>query len=75
MQSLSVRIPEDLAGQLEELAKVTGRTKSFLIVEAVSDLLQRELWQIREIKQALKEADNNDFATDEEIAAFEKKWG
>lgn len=75
MQSLSVRIPEEMAGQLEDLAKVTGRTKSFLIVEALSELLERELWQIREIKQALTEADNNDFATDEEMAAFEKKWG
>lgn len=75
MASLSMRIPAELAEQLGSLAEATGRTKSFLAVQAIQDFVAREAWQIAEIKKALEEADAGDFATDEEITVLDAKWG
>ena len=74
MTSMSMRLPDELATRLGALAEATGRTKSFLAVQAIQDFVEREAWQIAEIKQALLEADAGDFATDEEMAALNAKW-
>lgn len=73
--SMSLRLPKELAAQLGELAQATGRSKSYLAVQALQDFINREAWQIAEIQQALREADADDFATDEEMQALDEKWG
>jgi predicted transcriptional regulator len=73
--SMSMRLPEEINNELAELAKATGRTKSFLAVEAVKEFLAREKWQIEKIQQGLAEADQGLFATDDEIKALHEKWG
>lgn len=40
MPAISIRLPEDLAARLEKLAKRTGRTKTYYVVEAVNDHLE-----------------------------------
>ncbi|RMN19703.1 hypothetical protein ALQ63_01899 [Serratia plymuthica] len=75
MSVMSVRLPEDLSEQLEALAKATGRTKSFLVGQAIRDFINREAWQIAEIQQAIAEADEGDFASDDEMEARFKKMG
>ena len=75
MTSMSMRLPTELSNQLGALAEATGRTKSFLAVQAIQDFVEREAWQVAEIKKALEEADAGDFATDEEVAALDAKWG
>ena len=73
--SMSLRLPKELAAQLGELAQATGRSKSYLAVQALQDFINREAWQIAEIQQAIREADADDFATDEEMQALDEKWG
>ena len=75
MTSMSMRLPTELANQLGALAEATGRTKSFLAVQAIQDFVEREAWQVAEIQKGLVEADSGDFATDEENAALDAKWG
>ena len=75
MTSMSMRLPTELANQLGALAEATGRTKSFLAVQAIQDFVAREAWQVAEIQKGLVEADAGDFATDEENAALDAKWG
>lgn len=75
MTSMSMRLPAELAAQLGALAEATGRTKSFLATQAIQDFVEREAWQIAEIKQSLLEADAGSFATDEEMTALDAKWG
>jgi hypothetical protein len=36
---------------------------------------QSQSWQIREVQGAIREADNNDFATDDQVDAFFAKYG
>ena len=47
-QDTSVRrvgLPEALYNQIEELAKATARSKSFLAIDALTHYLQTESWQ------------------------------
>lgn len=69
-KSLNVRLPLELAGQLDALTKATGRTKSFLTVEALRGYIEVEMWQIQDVKSGLAEADRGEFASVEEVDAF-----
>ncbi|AZC23137.1 MULTISPECIES: ribbon-helix-helix protein, CopG family [Pseudomonas] len=74
MSIMSLRLPDEMAETLALLAKATGRSKSFLAVDALREYLAREAWQIEEIQKALGEADAGDFASAEEVAAITGKW-
>jgi predicted transcriptional regulator len=75
MSTMSLHVPEDLAETLASLAKATGRTKSYLAVDAQREYVEREAWQIAKIQKAVKEADAGDFASDEAVASLRtKKW-
>ena len=72
---ISIRTDSGLLGQFTSLAEATGRTRSFLINQAMREFVEREAWQIAAIQKAIEEADAGDFATDEEVAAMDAKWG
>lgn len=74
MGMMSMRLPDDLVAQLDALAVATGRSKSFLAGQAIRDFVERESWQIAEITQAIREADEGDFATEAELNAVSAKW-
>jgi len=74
MSTMSFRLPDELADTLENLAKATGRTKSFLALDALKEYLARESWQIADLQRAVEEADAGDFATDTEVASVMRKW-
>jgi predicted transcriptional regulator len=71
---LTIRIPQEVKAQLDKLAEATNRSRSFLGSVAIQKYIDLEAWQIGEIQQAIQEADANDFASDEEIAAVVKKY-
>ncbi len=72
--SMSMRLPKRLNMQLGELAKATGRTKSYLAVQALKKFVEKESWQVAEIKEALKEADAGQFVEENEMQIFWDKW-
>ena len=74
-RTINVRVPEPVFQQLEELAKATERTKSFVTLTALTRYLQEQSWQIRDIKEGIAEADNGEFATDEEVTTVFAKYG
>lgn len=74
MSVMSLRLPDEMAETLAHLAKATGRSKSFLAVDALREYLAREAWQIEELQKALAEADAGDFASDDEVSAIAEKW-
>jgi predicted transcriptional regulator len=73
MSVMSMRLTHEAMERLGELARATGRTKSFLAGQAVMEFLERESWQVAEIEQALGEADAGDFASDQDVAAAREK--
>ena len=72
---LNVRLPFDIATELKARTKATSRTKSFLMVEALREYLQVQAWQVQDIKDGLAEANNGEFATENEVAMFFAKYG
>jgi predicted transcriptional regulator len=74
MSMMSMRLPDELSSQLDQLAAATGRTKTFLAGQAIRDFIERESWQIAEITQAMTEADKGEFASDEEVNIISAKW-
>ena len=72
--TMTIRLNTALKQQLDRLAKVTNRSKSFLAAEALRDFIEVNEWQIREISDAIKEADDGDFASDEEVNKVYSKW-
>ncbi|MEI7842377.1 MAG: CopG family ribbon-helix-helix protein [Gallionellaceae bacterium] len=74
MAMMSMRLPDELTNQLDMLATATGRSKSFLAGQAIRDFIDRESWQIAEITQSISEADNGDFASEEELNTISAKW-
>lgn len=74
-RSLTVRLPSELHSKLAQLAKATGRTKSFYAIEALQERLELDLWQIEQTKQAIAEANAGDFATPAELQAVLSKYG
>lgn len=72
--TLTLRVPSAIKEQLDKLANATHRSKSYLAGEAIRQYLDLEAWQIGEIQQALKEADANDFASDDEVDAVVRKY-
>jgi predicted transcriptional regulator len=66
--------PIEVKNQLDKLADATHRSKFYLAGEAIRQYLERESWQIGEIRQAIVKADAGDFASDEEIDAVVRKY-
>ncbi len=73
--TLTIHLPDDTKLLLEKLADATGRTKSYLALDAIRRYLNEEAWQIAEIQQAVAEADAGNFATPTEVKKVLKKWG
>jgi predicted transcriptional regulator len=73
--SMSMRLPQELLTQLEELAEATGRSKSYIATQALREYVELHAWQVREIKKALEKAKAKKFASPERLAALDKKWG
>jgi RHH-type transcriptional regulator, rel operon repressor / antitoxin RelB len=72
--TLTLRVPSEIKEQLDKLADATHRSKSYLAGEAIRQYLELEGWQIGEIQQALKEADANDFASEDDVDAMVRKY-
>ena len=74
-RTINVRLPEALYKQIEELSKATARTKSFLAIDALTNYVQNESWQIRDIHQGIQEADAGEFASAKQVNAVFAKYG
>ena len=51
-----------------------GRSRSFVAAEAIQSYVREQAWQVREMQDAVKEADAGDFATPAETQAAFGKW-
>jgi predicted transcriptional regulator len=71
---MTIRLEDDLKVRLDELAKSTNRSKSFLAAEAVRQYVEQNEWQIAQVKSAIGEADAGDFASDAEVQAVIDRW-
>ena len=53
---MTVRLTPEVREKLEALARDTKRSKSYLASEAIASYVERNGWQIEEIRRGLQEA-------------------
>lgn len=74
--SLTVRVKPSTRTRLDNLARITRRSKSFVIEDALEQYLDVNEWQIKGIQEALHEADSSGAVLvdhDEVLATWEAK--
>ena len=74
-RTVNVRPPEDFYDQIDALAKATAPTKRRVTIDALSDHVQCESWQIRDIHEGIREADAGEFATVDQVRAVFARRG
>lgn len=67
---VSMRLPGELKARIETYAVMTGRSKSHVAMEALTDYLDWRLPQVVDLKQAIAAADRGEFASDGEVQAL-----
>ena len=72
---VSLRLPGELKDRIERYAQMTGRSKSFVAVEALTEYLDWRLPQLQDLEQAIAAADRGEFATDAAVATVFKRYG
>jgi predicted transcriptional regulator len=70
-ETMTIRLEDSVFEKLEQLAKVTTRTRSFLAAQAITDFVKTQEWQLAEIEQGIKEADAGDLIMHETV---ENRW-
>ena len=73
--TMTIRLEPALKQRLEHLAEATQRSKSFLAAQAIREFVDLNEWQVQEIRNALVEADNEEFASDDLVSDVLGKWG
>ena len=68
-EQVSVRLPSALKDKLETYAQLTGRTKSYVAMDALGEYLAWRTPQVEDLKAAVAAADSGDFASDDEARA------
>lgn len=74
MTAFTVRVPDETANRLDQLAEKLDRSRSYVAAQAIEDFVAREEWQLAEIEAGLAEAERGDFASDPDVAAVVGKY-
>jgi predicted transcriptional regulator len=73
---MTVRLTPELSEKLDALARDTKRSKSYLASEAIASYVDRNAWQIEEIKRGLEEARSGaPGVSHEEVEKWVRSWG
>ncbi len=74
MEVFTVRLPAELKAKIDELAKNTERSRSWVVNKAVENYVEYNDWFIEKVKEGIADADAGRFATPEEVQAVVDKW-
>lgn len=75
MKATTVRINDDILGRIDCLANTLSRSRSWVINQAIERFIGYEEWFVQEVKDGLKEVEQDKTATDDEVTAGFRKWG
>ncbi|EHK79712.1 CopG family ribbon-helix-helix protein [Sinorhizobium meliloti] len=74
MTAFTVRVSDETASKLEQIAEKLDRSRSYMAAQAIEDYVAREEWQLAEIEAGLAEADRGKFADEEDVAKVVRKY-
>lgn len=75
MTTVTTRIDEETQSRLDQLAKATDRSRSWLVADAIRRYVEEEVWQVAAIEEGVRQAEAGDFATEDEVKAAFAEWG
>ncbi|MDR0484711.1 MAG: hypothetical protein LBH40_05495 [Alphaproteobacteria bacterium] len=67
MKTISVRVPEDKLKLLDNISKAEQLDRSAIINNLINDKISLYQWQLEKIDRAIKQADNGEYSTNEEL--------
>lgn len=68
-ENITFRLDSEKKAVLDAIATGIDRDRSYVINEAINLYLEMHQWQIEEIQKGIAEADQSDFASEEEVQA------
>jgi len=76
-QTVSIRLDDDTIKQLDMMAKVADRSRSWLMSQAVKQYVEHEAWQIDASRKSLEKfgKGNAQFAGHEDVVQWLSSWG
>lgn len=73
--TFSVRLPEDIKQQVDDIARLTKRSRSFIVKEAITSYVTSRQDYIKELDEAVKSAESGVGHSSEQIFSWMKSWG
>ena len=73
-QGISLRIEDKTIDEIDRLAKVTKRDRTFIINEAIEAYLDVQDWQLRRIDESIAQANEDKFVKSNDVEKVLKKW-
>ena len=73
--TVSVRINLTAKKRLEKLAKSTGRSRSFLVAEAINGYLDLNEWQVNGVQNAMASLDRGKGIPHQRVKEWVNSWG
>jgi RHH-type rel operon transcriptional repressor/antitoxin RelB len=73
--TFTVRVDATVKKRLEKLAKNTGRSRSFLAAEAITEYLSVNEWQVAGIKAAIESLDRGQGIPHQQVKEWVGSWG
>lgn len=75
MTTFSVRLPDPLKNDLDELAQATNRSRAYLVKEAVAAYVAEQQAYIRELLEAKASAEKGPLYSFDVISRWMDTWG
>jgi predicted transcriptional regulator len=72
--TFTVRVDTATKKRLEKLAKSTGRTRSFLAAEAISEYLDVNEWQVAGVKRAIASIESGKGVSHDQVKDWVASW-
>ncbi len=74
-ETFSVRLSDSVKSQVDELARLSKRSRSYIVQEAIASYVQDRAAYLREIDEAVLSAESGLAHSGEQIFGWMKTWG
>jgi predicted transcriptional regulator len=73
--TFTVRVPVDLKRRLDQLAEAADRSRSWVTADALQRYVEDQQWQMAEIEEGLRDAEEGRIIPHEKVERWLRSWG
>ena len=73
--TFTIRVPVDLKKRIDQLAKASDRSRSWLAADALRHYVDDQQWQLAEIEAGLQDAEAGRVVPHEKVERWLESWG